>query len=415
MHKLVGKVLHAPEDVPIATPTQPVKTGERMMALTWQGTASVKVIGVSRPGITDERDVIVRVALAAVCGSDLHLYHNELKAMQKGDILGHEFVGTVEQAGSEVRQIQKGMRVAVSCVIADGTCNYCKQGMFSLCDNTNPSGLMEKLFGHRTAGLFGYSHLTGGYPGGQAQFVRVPFADVNCLPLPDNVSNEQAIFLCDNLCTGWHGNALANVGEDQQHSSVAIWGAGPVGLMAALSAKKRGATRIVVIDSVPQRLLMASKLGATDVINYKEQNVITGLHDIIPAGPDVCIECVGFRYAKSRTHKIEKTLMLETDAIDTVSEMARAVRKGGTISLIGDFFAFANHYPIGALMEKSVRVVGGQVFVQKYWRELLERIQKGEIDPSAVVTDRLPLSKGAEAYKIFDEKSAIKVLLNPAE
>eukprot|EP01105_Mastigella_eilhardi_P007761 TRINITY_DN1942_c0_g1_i1.p2 TRINITY_DN1942_c0_g1~~TRINITY_DN1942_c0_g1_i1.p2 ORF type:complete len:186 (-),score=50.04 TRINITY_DN1942_c0_g1_i1:620-1177(-) len=185
--------------------------------------------------------------------------------------------------------------------------------------------------------------------------------------------------------------------------------------MAALSAKKRGATRIVVIDSVPQRLLMASKLGATDVINYKEQNVITGLHDIIPAGPDVCIECVGFRYAKSRTHKIEKTLMLETDAIDTVSEMARAVRKGGTISLIGDFFAFANHYPIGALMEKSVRVVGGQVFVQKYWRELLERIQKGEIDPSAVVTDRLPLSKGAEAYKIFDEKSAIKVLLNPAE
>ncbi|KAH3743477.1 glutathione-dependent formaldehyde dehydrogenase [Pelomyxa schiedti] len=385
-----------------------------MRCVQWWAPGDVRVADDSRPGMADPRDAVVRVSVAAICGSDLHLYHNELRAMQRGDILGHEFVGVVEEVGPEVQNVRKGMRVAVSAIIADGTCDYCKMGMFSCCDTTNSSGLMEKLFGHRTAGLFGYSNLTGAYPGGQAQFVRVPYADVNCLALPPEIEDDMAIFLCDSLCTAWHANDIAHVGS-VFHKNVAIWGAGPIGLLATACAKNRGAEKVIVIDSVPHRLELARSLGADDVINFREEDVLGAIKRFFPGGPDVCLECVGFRYTKSLLHKVEKTLMMETDSIDTVSEIVKAVRKGGTISLIGDFLGYTNHFPIGALMEKSITVVGGQVHVQKYWKLLLDKILKAELNPMAIVTHKLPLDKAPDAYAMFDSKTddVVKVLLLP--
>lgn len=387
-----------------------------MRAVVWTGTRSVEVQTVPRPKIVHPRDVVVRVTTAAICGSDLHLYHNSFPGMKKGDILGHEFVGRIEAVGEEIKNLHEGDRVAVSAIIACGSCWYCQNEMYSCCQTTNPTKEMLELYGDKTAGIFGYSHMLGGYAGGQAEYVRVPFADVNCLPLPEGLSDEQAVLLSDAACTGWHACAMGDVGDDL-HRNVAVWGCGPVGLMAVMWAKARGADKVVAIDAVPHRLALASKLGADAVIDYKAVKDVPAAvkKEFEPLGPDVCIEAVGFRYAKSMTHALEKAVYAETDAVDTIDEAVLACRKGGTLSIVGDFIHRANHFPIGAIMEKALTVRSGQVHVQRYWKELAQILRRGDVDPSAIVSHRLPLEDAARAYKIFDAKAegATKVLLVP--
>jgi len=323
-------------------------------------------------------------------------------------------MGIVEEIGPDVKNLQVGQRVVVSCVIAEGTCEFCQKEKFSLCDMTNPSGEMEKLIGGRIAGFFGYSHLTGGYPGGQAQYLRVPHADVNCLSVSDTLPDEKVLLLSDVLCTSWHANELGCV---EKGSSVAIWGAGPIGLSTAAWAKYRGASNIIIIDSVPSRLDRAKSYLGINTVDFSNEDPVKSLQQLVPGGPDVCIDAVGFRYAKSWKHTIEQFFKLETDSIDSLSEAITAVRKGGRVVAIGDYIGLCNHFPIGSLMEKSVTLTGGQVYVQKYWHKLLSILESGEFDPSFLVTKVMPLEKGPEAYKLFDQKheDAIKIILKPHE
>ncbi|KAL6048404.1 Glutathione-dependent formaldehyde dehydrogenase [Balamuthia mandrillaris] len=398
-----------PEIFPKTTPRlDPTK---KMMACEWHGNKDVRAVERAKPLITEPSDVVVRVTTTTVCGSDLHLYHNEFAGMQKGDILGHEGVGIVEEVGEAVKTLKPGDRVAISAVIACGQCEFCKKDMPSLCDVTNPSKEMEQLYGHRTAGLFGYSHLTGGYDGCQAEYVRVPYADNCCLKLPNSVPDEKAISLSDIACTGWHGNELAEVSEGQ---TVAVWGCGPVGLMTIMWARFRGAAHVYAIDDVPSRLQMAEKLGAIG-INFKEKTVVDTLLKAIPGGPDACIDCVGFRYPSSLLHRIERTLKLETDAGDVLREAILCCKKGGKIALIGDYYSYTNQFPIGPMMEKGLTMRGGQVFVQKYWKKLLEFIENGQVDPSLVITHHMSLDDITKAYSMFDQKqeNVLKILLHP--
>eukprot|EP01125_Pyxidicula_operculata_P009882 TRINITY_DN3250_c0_g1_i3.p1 TRINITY_DN3250_c0_g1~~TRINITY_DN3250_c0_g1_i3.p1 ORF type:complete len:357 (-),score=40.64 TRINITY_DN3250_c0_g1_i3:283-1353(-) len=348
-------------DVPITTTTQPSTDPKRSMrAVEWHGSKDIRVGTKPRPIVTDTKDVIVKVTSCTICGSDLHLYHNEIPQMKSGDILGHECMGVVESVGKEVTKIKVGDRVVVSAVIADGTCEYCQKGMYSLCDNTNPSGTQAFMFGgQRTAGLFGYSHLMGGYPGGQAEYIRVPFGDVNCLQIPKDLPDEKFLFLSDVLCTAWHACELGNVSKGD---TVAIWGCGPIGLTAAVWSKIRGASKIIVIDSIQYRLDMARSQTDCDVINFSDgTDVRKAVLDLIPGGPNVCIDAVGFRYAKSITHRLEKLVRAETDAIDSLSEAIYACRKGGRVVMIGDYIGLANHFPVGPAMEKGLTLVGSQV------------------------------------------------------
>jgi len=334
--------------------------------------------------------------------------------MEKGDVLGHEFMGLVEEVGPEVKTLSKGDRVVVSAVIADGTCFFCKNGMFSCCDTTNPSKEMEKTYGHRLSGIFGYSHLTGGYDGGQAEYVRVPYADVNCLKVPSTLRDEQVLLLSDVACTAWHANEMGEVTEGK---TVAVWGCGPVGLMSLAWAKFRGATTLIAIDELDYRLEMAkTKIGGVHVINFTRENVLETIRKLLPGGPDVCIDAAGFRFpGTSLLHKIERTLGLETDSPVVLTEAILACRKGGIVSIIGDYFAYANQFPIGPMMEKSLTVRGGQVFVQKYWKQLLGYIEAGKVDPTFIITHHLPLSRADVAYRMFDkrEDNIVKVILRP--
>jgi threonine dehydrogenase-like Zn-dependent dehydrogenase len=272
---------------------------------------------------------------------------------------------------------------------------------------------MEKMYGHRLAGIFGYSHLTGGYDGGQADFARVPYADVNCLKITSPIPDEKALFLSDILCTGWHACVQ---GEVSTGKTVAIWGSGPVGLAAMMWAKFLGAKRIIAIDSVPYRLNVASYRFGAETINFEEKDVYQTMRELVPGGPDVCIDAVGFRFPKTLLHKIERTLHLETDAPQVLTEAIMCCRKAGNLVIIGDYFAYANHFPIGALMEKSLVTRGGQVYVQKYWKELLGYIESGKVDPTFFVTHHMSLDDAPRAYKIFDQKeeNALKIILKPS-
>jgi len=341
------------------------------------------------------------------------MYHHEVSAMEKGDILGHEFMGIIEAVGPQVKEMKVGDRVVVSAVIADGTCSYCKRGEFSLCDGTNPSSSMEDVYGHRIAGVFGYSHLTGGFEGGQSEYVRVPYGDVNCLKIPNNLRDEQVLFLSDIACTGWHANEFAEV--DKGHN-VVIWGCGPVGLMAQMWAKFRGAARVVAIDCIPERIDKARSLGS-EIIDFSKENPVTRLKQLFPNGADRCIDAAGFRLpGRSLLHKLERAVNLETDAATILNEAIISVRKGGVIGIVGDYFALTNHFKIGAMMEKGITLRGSQVFVQKYWKQLLGYIESGQVDPTFVITHTMPLKRGDEAYKIFDQKQdrAIKIILQPS-
>jgi len=393
----------------IESKKDPYKT---MKAVEWYGTGNVKVVDRPRPLVTDPKDCVIRVTSTTICGSDLHLYHHEMKGMQKGDVLGHEFMGVVEAIGPEVKDIKVGDRVVTSFCIACGNCEYCKKGLWTSCDTTNPSKEMETMYGHRTAGLFGYSHLTGGYDGGQAEFVRVPFADVNCLKITGNKDDEYYLFLTDVLCTGWHATEMAEI---KPGNTVVIWGCGPIGLASAMWAKYRGASRIIAIDGVDYRLKIARNTLGCDIIDYRQESVLKTIQNLLPGGPDCVIDAVGFRFPKTFLHKLERAVKLETDSPQILSECIYSVKKGGIVSIIGDYIGFANHFPIGALMEKGLTIRGSQAPVHKYWKDILQLIESGKVDPTFLVSHRMDLNDAAEAYRIFDEKEdeSIKIVLRP--
>jgi threonine dehydrogenase-like Zn-dependent dehydrogenase len=381
-------------------------------ALEWHGTEDVRVVERAKPMITEPGDALIRITSSTICGSDLHMYHGEVH-MEKGDVLGHECMGIVEEVGPAVKDIKVGNRVVVSAVIACGKCWFCKNQFYSCCDTTNPSKECEDMYGDRLAGIFGYSHVTGGFEGGQAEYIRVPIADINLLPVPQELPDEKVLFLSDIICTGWHANEMGGVTAGQ---TVAVWGCGPVGLMSMMWAKFRGAKRIIGIDNIPYRLNIAKEKLGVEVINFDEvKEVGKYLKKIVPGGPDVCIDAVGFRYSKTLRQKVERTIGLETDVSEIISEASYAVRKMGGLALIGDYFGNTNGFPIGMVMEKGIKMHGSQVFVQKYWKELLGYIQEGKVDPSFVISHTMSLEQGSAAYRMFDRKedNILKVVLKP--
>jgi len=398
---------------PTCTITSKKDEKHKMRAVEYHGKKTMKVRERPRPLVTDPADVILKVTTTCICGSDLHMYVGFMPGMKNGDVCGHEFMGVVESVGPEVQNLKPGDRVVTAFDIACNQCPPCHRQEYSCCDTTNPSKEQELLYGDRLAGFFGYSHLTGGWEGGQAEFVRVPFADMNCLKVPEELDDEHAIFLSDILPTAWHANELGRVGEGD---NVAIWGAGPVGLFAAHCAFIRGAARVVLIDSVQYRLDFAKKkLHAVVTINRKDKNVYKELRSIFPEGPDVAIEAVGFHYVESLVHKLETTLNLETDTSEILNELIYTVRKAGRIGIVGVYAGYANHFNVGAMMEKGLTIAAGQTPVQKYWPTLLPLVQSGRIDSTLPITHVLPLSEAPRAFQIFNDKEdgCVKVLLKP--
>ena len=385
----------------------------KMMALLFNGKESVKVAEVPVPMITLPTDAIVRATALTVCGSDLHLYHDLVPGMTKGYVLGHESVGIVEEVGSEVKGFKKGDRVVISAVIACGNCDYCRRKEWSCCDKTNANNPMqEKLYGHHTGALFGYSETFGGYDGCQAEYIRVPFADVNLFPIPNNITDRQALSVADIACTGYHGTELAGVTHGD---NVVIFGCGPVGLMAQMWAKYRGAAKVIAIDVDQFRLDFAKKHLGVETINSKDCDPIECVKKFMPEGPDKVIDCVGFRFPENLAHKIEFKLNLETDSPNIVNTAIKMVRKNGRITLIGDYVGYTNHFNIGAFMEKHLTMNGGQLWPHNYYKLIFDAMASGKVDPSFVFTHIFPLSKGDQAYAQFDKHEAgiIKPYLIP--
>ncbi len=391
-----------------------------MKATCWMDKKKVRVEEVPEPRILNSRDAIVRVTSTAICGSDLHLYNGFVPSVEKGDILGHEFMGEVVEVGRDVHDLQAGDRVVVAFPIACGNCASCEDGNFSLCENSNPNAWMaEKMWGHSPAGIFGYSHLLGGFAGGQAEYVRVPFADVGALKVPDGLSDEQVLFLSDIFPTGYMGAEMCDI---EPGDVIAVWGAGPVGLLAMASARLLGAERIIAIDHFGYRLDMArEKAGATDVINYDEVDVEQALAEFTAGrGPDACIDAVGMEgHSHGPMYMVDRAkqaVMMESDRPIALRQAIRACRSGGTVSVIGVYSGFIDHFPMGAVMNRSLTIKAGQCHVQRYMKPLLERIQRGEIDPSFVITHRLPLAEAARGYDIFRNKidKCEKVVLKAA-
>ena len=390
-----------------------------MRATCWMGKTDVRVQQVPEPTIVNERDAIVRISSTAICGSDLHLYNGFVPTMQSGDIVGHEFMGEVVETGPAVQNLKAGDRVVVPFPIACGACAQCRRGLFSLCENTNPNAWMaEKLWGYSPAGIYGYSHLTGGYPGGQAEYARVPFADVNPLKIPAGMADEQALFLSDILPTGYMGAEMCNI---QPGDTLAVWGCGPVGQFAIKSARLLGAERVIAIDRFPYRLRIArERAGATETINYEEIDIYDALKDMTGGrGPDACIDAVGLEAhlpgALGAYDRIKQATGLESDRPHALREAIMACRNGGTVSIIGVYGGFIDKFPIGSLMNRALTIKTGQCHVQRYMKPLLERIQKGEIDPSFVITHRLRLDEAARGYDMFLNKydDCLKVVLTP--
>jgi threonine dehydrogenase-like Zn-dependent dehydrogenase len=332
--------------------------------------------------------------------------------MHDGDILGHEFMGIIEQIGDQVKNLRVGQRVVVAFNIACGYCDYCKREEYSVCDTTNPSKFQEKLDGERTAALFGYPHLTDGVSGGQAEYVRVPFADINCLPIPDDVPDNKALYLSDIIPTSYHSCLFGNVREG---STVAIWGLGPIGLLQARWCQILGAKRIIGIDCIPERLNIAKQILEIETINFKEFDTTKKLLEMEPNGVDCSLEADGFDYAKSLLHKIERFLNLEIDAEDILTEIIICTRKAGTISIIGVYNNTVNHFPMGPIMEKHLTITGGQSFTQRHWKFCLDKIRSGEFDPTFVISHYLTLSQVPDFYKQFDDKEvgALKCFVRP--
>jgi threonine dehydrogenase-like Zn-dependent dehydrogenase len=380
-----------------------------MRATCWEGKKKVKVEEVPDPKILNSRDAIIKITSTAICGSDLHLFNGFVPMMEKGDIMGHEFMGEVVEVGRGLNgDLKIGDRIVVPFPIACGTCTSCQRGLFSVCENTNPnSWLAKKMFGHSTAGIFGYSHLTGGYAGGQAEYARVPFANVNRIKVPEGLTDEQVLFLSDIFPTGYMGAEMCDITPGDV---IAVWGAGPVGQFAIASAKMLGAERIIAIDRFDYRLRMAQELaGATDVINYEQVNTLEALQEMTGGrGPDGCIDAVGMEahgpaamYAYDR---VKQALMLESDRPIALREAIMACRNGGIVSVIGVYAGLIDKFPMGSVMNRSLTIKTGQCHVQRYMQPLLDRIQRGEIDPSFVITHTLPLSEAPRGYDMFVNK-----------
>ena len=390
-----------------------------MRAICWHGARDVRVESVPEPKILNARDAIVRVTASAICGSDLHLYGGFVPGMMKGDILGHEFMGEVVEVGPAVKTLARGDRVVVPFPIACGNCFFCRREMFSLCENSNPNAWMaEKLWGYSPCGIYGYSHLLGGYAGGQAEYVRVPFADVGPIKVPEALRDDQVLFLSDILPTGYMAaeNCAIEPGD-----TIAVWGCGPVGLLAIACAQLLGAARVIAIDRFPERLRLAAlKLGA-ETIDYTEANVLEALKDLTGGrGPDACIDAVGMEahayhsvaYAYDR---VKQAMMFGSDRPVALREAIMACRSGGTVSVAGVYGGLIDKFPAGALMNRSLTIRTGQTHVQRYLRPLLARIENREIDPSFIITHRLQLEQAPSAYRMFRDKQdeCIKVVLTP--
>jgi threonine dehydrogenase-like Zn-dependent dehydrogenase len=391
-----------------------------MRANCWYGKKDVRVEQVPDPKILNRRDAIVKITSTAICGSDLHLYNGFIPTMQKGDILGHEFMGEIVEAGPDVKNRKVGDRVVVSFPISCGSCFFCQQQLFSLCENTNPNAWMaEKMFGHSPCGIYGYSHLTGGYAGGQAEYARVPFADVGTLKVPEDMSDEQVLFLSDIFPTGYMGAEMCDI---QPGDTVAVWGCGPVGQFAMASARLLGAERVIGIDRLPERLRMAKEgAKADDVINYEEVNTYDALMEMTGGrGPDACIDAVGLEahgghgivYAYDRA---KQAVMGESDRPIALREAIMACRNGGTVSVIGVYGGLIDKFPMGSFMNRSLTMRTGQCHVQRYWGKLLERIENGDIDPSFVITHRMRLDDAPNGFGIFNDKQddCIKIVMKP--
>ena len=383
-----------------------------MKALCWHGKRDVRVERVPEPKIINPSDAIIRVTSTAICGSDLHLYNGLIPTLKEGDILGHEFMGEIVDAGRNVKKLKTGDRVVTSAVISCGACWYCQHQQFSMCDNTNPNAVLNaNLNGFTTAGLFGYSHLYGGYAGGQAEFVRVPFADVGCMKVPEGLSDEQVLFLSDIFPTGYQAAENCNI---QPGHIVAVWGCGPVGQFAIRSAFMLGAHKVVAIDDVPERMVMAEQAGATTI--SASENIYEALKEITGGrGPDSCIDAVGMEAHGSVYDSVKQSMRLESDRPTVLRQAMRICRKGGTLSIPGVYSGFIDKIPFGVAFAKGLTIRMGQTHMHKYMRPLLERVQRGEIDPSFIITHEVPLANADEAYELFNRKDngCIKVVLKP--
>jgi threonine dehydrogenase-like Zn-dependent dehydrogenase len=389
-----------------------------MKANCWFGTNHLQVVDVPEPQIINPRDAVIRITSTAICGSDLHLYNGFIPTMMPGDILGHEFMGEVMELGSGVKNLQVGDRVVVPFPIACGNCLLCKEGLFSLCENSNPNAWMaEKLWGHSPAGIFGYSHMVGGYAGGQAEYVRVPFADVGPIKIPDHLTDEQVLFLSDIFPTGYMAAENCNIRPGQ---TIAVWGCGPVGQFAIQSAYLLGAERVIAIDRFPERLRMAHEKSRAVPLNYVEVNIPQALLELTGGrGPDACIDAVGLEGhacgIAGMYDRIKQATFLETDRPHALREAIMTCRVGGTVSVPGVYGGWLDKIPFGAIVNKGLTIKTGQTHVQRYLKPLLERISKGEIDPSFVITHRMRLADAPRAYRMFCDKQndCIKVVLKP--
>ena len=389
-----------------------------MKANCWMGRNTLQVREVPDPKILNARDAIVRVTSTAICGSDLHLVDGYIPTMKKGDVLGHEFMGEVVEVGPEVSTLRVGDRVVVPFPIACGACFACQAGLYSVCENSNPNaGLAEKLLGHTPAGVFGYSHMLGGFAGGQAEYVRVPFADFGPIKIEDDLPDDKVLFLSDILPTGYMAAEMCDIRPGQ---TVAVWGAGPVGQFAVASAYLFGAERVICIDRFGYRLQHARQMGA-HTLNYEEVDVLEALRDLTAGrGPDACIDAVGMEahhptpamYAYDR---VKQAARLETERPYALREAILACRNGGVVSVIGVYGGLMDKFPIGSLMNRSLTLRTGQCHVQRYMQPLLERIRRGELDPSVVISHRLPLREAPHGFDLFKNKldDCNKVVLTP--
>ena len=392
-----------------------------MKAVVWHSKEEVSVDEVNDPRIMNPHDAIVRVTLTAICGSDIHLYDGCIPTMRDGDILGHEFMGEVVEVGSAVKKLQVGDRVVVPFPIACGQCYFCSQKMFSLCDNSNPNAWMaEKAFGYSAAGIYGYSHMMGGYAGGQAEYVRVPFADVGPMKVPDHLTDEQVLFLSDIFPTGYMAADFCNIKEGD---SIAVWGAGPVGQFACQSALLLGASQVLLIDRFPERLELAKsqdKDGRITTINYEKVDVMDTLKELTGGrGPDACIDAVGMEAhgtgAMATYDSAKFKMNLQSDRPTALREAIMACRKGGVVSVVGVYGGFIDKMPMGAIVNKGLQLKSGQTHVHRYMQPLLEHIERGDIDPSYIISHRVALNDAPHAYQIFRDKAdeCRKVVMKP--
>jgi threonine dehydrogenase-like Zn-dependent dehydrogenase len=389
-----------------------------MKATVWAGRNSVEVQSVPDPKILNDRDAIVRITSTAICGSDLHIYDGYIPTVKHGDVLGHEFMGEVVDVGKAVTNLAVGDRVVVPFTISCGACSACERNLFSLCENSNPNaGIAEKFMGHSPAGLFGYSHMLGGFGGGQAEYARVPFADVGPLKIEGDFTDEQVLFLSDILPTGYMGAEMCDI---KPGDVVAVWGVGPVGLFSVVSAYLLGASKVIAIDRVPYRLELAAEKGAIPV-NFEDTSVLEELSHLTGGrGPDHCIDAAGMEARNGSTvvdayDRVKQAARLETERPHALREAVMSCRNGGTISIVGVYGGMMDKFPIGAVMNRSLTIKTGQCHVQRYMRPLLDRIANGDIDPTFLISHQLRLDEAPHGYEIFKHKqdNCTKVILKP--